>query len=552
MLGNAKEYISQLMAPGGMVLKLASILIAVIVFESVLLLVPGHLAINGHEVDVLHATEAAIRLSVGQAQHVDFLTPLGVLAFAPIALFLNFGFGIATANIAASILMACLFLPFLIWIGSRRFDDWLGIAFGIVTLIMVTAVVYGGDNPTVSMSMYYNRWGWAAVFIIAAILIIPNQSPVRMPRSEGAVIGLMLGYLLLLKATFFVALAPAVALIFLINRNWSGLIACLVAGFLVCALATVAFGGVEFWRSYLSDLLLVSSSEVRPRPGKEFAEVLALPNFFPGTMCLLAAIIGLRISGYNKAGLTLFLLAPGFAYVTYQNWGNDTKWLVPLGFACLLWSRSMDGKRVYGWDARTYFTVLGATSLALITPSIINMASSPIRNFVANNDEYVSMLHDPNHAGLIIERKRSYLADASVSIDGVTDPDPTQGENDEKMQERRLGDFEIPKCTLKTGYYGLMQIVADDLIDAGYGDTTFAFVDVANPLPLLAPLKRLQYASPWYYGGTRDTEEAEVLIVPKCPVSQPTFVAYLKALNASETKWELAETRAHVWIFKRR
>jgi len=68
----------------------------------------------------------------------------------------------------------------------------------------------------------------------------------------------------------------------------------------------------------------------------------------------------------------------------------------------------------------------------------------------------------------------------------------------------------------------------------------------------MAPLKRLDYATPWYYGGTREADQAEYLVVPKCPISHPTFKVYLDALNASETEWQMTDTREHVWIFSRR
>lgn len=538
------------MNAGRMDWKLLAILAVFLVVEAVLLLAPGRLAISGHEVDVLHATEAAMRLSMGQMQHVDFMTPLGILAFKPIAFFLDLGLGISTANIAGNILIGLCFLPFLIWVGIRRLGDGLAVWFGILSLVMITAVVYGGEQATVSMSMHYNRWGWAAAFVLSMLILLPEQGEVSRPRIDGIVIGAMLGFLLLLKVTFFMVLAPVVALVFLIDRDWQRLIATGLAGLVICLLATLLFGGIEFWQSYLSDLIAVSQTESRPRPGKEFTEVLVLPSFFPGTFCLLAAIVGLRSSGFQRDGLVLFLLAPAFIYITYQNWGNDTKWLVPLSFACFVWSRRMAGARVYGWDGGTYFLALGFISISIIIPSFVNMTTSPIRNLAASSEGYIPVMLDPKHAGLVIERKRSYMPEAMVAIEGVRDEaaDP----DDEMTEVLQLGAFVIPKCTLKTGYYGLMAKMADDLVEAGFGEKSFALVDVANPLALMAPLKRLDYATPWYYGGTREADQAEYLVVPKCPISHPTFKVYLDALNASETEWQMTDTREHVWIFSRR
>jgi len=535
------------MASGQMSWKVLLILVAVLVVEAIVLLWPGHLAISGHEVDVLHATEAAMRLSMGQAQHIDFMTPLGILAFKPISVFLDFGLGISAANMAGNLLIGALMIPGLCWVAARRLGPSMGLWFGVLTIIMVTAVVYGGDQATVSMSMYYNRWGWAAVFILAVLLLLPELGEVSRPRVDGVVIGALLAFLLLLKVTYFLVLAPAVAVVYFIDRDWQRLMSAVLTGLALCLVATFFLGGIGFWQHYFLDLLFVSGTEARPRPGSEFTETLALPSFFPGTICLLAAIVGLRTAGFSRAGLVLFLLAPGFVYITYQNWGNDTKWLLPLGFACFAWSRQMGETRVYGWEGRTYFLVLGFISLAIIAPSFVNMTSSPIRNAVVSGEDYVSIMRDPRHAGLIIERNRSFVAEATVGIESVRDPSPASDQDSEDTL--RLGDFDIPKCTLKTGYYGLMKHMADDLIAAGYGDRALALVDVANPLPLISQINRLDYASPWYYGGTRDARGAEFLVVPKCPISQPTFKAYLNALNAGETRWVLEETQPHVWIF---
>ena len=530
--------------------KLPLILAAVLLVEAIILLLPGHLAITGHEVDVLHATEAAMRLSMGQMQHVDFMTPLGILAFKPISAFLDFGFDIATANVAANILTGLLFLPLLVWVGARRLGGDLAIWFGILTLIMLTAVVYGGDQATVSMSMYYNRWGWAAAFVIALLILLPELGQASRPRIDGAILGVLLGYLLLLKITFFMVLAPVVALVLIIDRDWQRLAACALAGLGVAILATLVFGGIDFWRHYLADLVFVSGTESRPRPGKQFTEVLSLPKFFPGTICLLAAIVGLRTSGFTRSGLVLFLLAPAFVYITYQNWGNDTKWLLPLSFACFVWSREIGDKKIYGWSGQIYFLVIAFTSLAIIAPSYVNMTTSTLRNLMSADKDYISVLMDERHSGLVIERKRSFAAEAMVVMPDVVDDNPAS--EDDLPQMLHLGEFEIPQCTLKSGYYGLMVQIADDLIAAGLDQKDLAFIDVANPLPLIAPIKRLEYASPWYYGGTRDADGAAYLVVPKCPISQPTFRAYLDALNDGETMWQLSDTREHVWIFTRR
>lgn len=525
-------------------------LLALFLLLAVVLLVPGHIAITGHEVDVLHGAEAALRLADGQFQHIDFITPLGVLAFNPIAMFIKFGFGISTAYMAATLLIALCFLPFLIWIGTNRFSGVSGLIFGSLTLIMVTAIVYGGDQATVSMSMYYNRWGWAAVFVIIPLIMLPPQKSAN-ARLDGIILGLMLGYLLLLKATFFVMMAGFVTLACLIDRAWLRLGMTVATGFAICLLATLLFGGLAFWKSYFLDLLFVFGSDVRPNPSASFTDTLATPGFFPASICMLASIIGLRAAGHSREGLLLLLLAPALAYITYQNWGNDTKWLLPLGFMALLWRQDLAGKDVYGVEGSTYFLVVGSICLALITPSFMNMGMSPFRNAIIDRNDYTPVMRDPKHSGLIIERVRSFAADVQMPVSEIVDPQPVDEEDRDLNEGLALGEFPITACTLKTGYFGMMELIADDLFEAGYGDKLIAYVDVANPLPMMTSMPRLAYGSPWYYGGTRDAAGAEFLVVPKCPISEKTRRAYIQTLNEAEKKWEFLEEQRQVWIFKR-
>ena len=275
--------------------RVALVIVAVLVAEAVLLLVPMRLAINGHEVDALHAVSAAIRLAGGEVQHIDFLTPLGVLTFQPVALFLRAGFGPGLSFLLAHLLVAVLMAPALWYVASSRLQMVSGPVFAAITLIMVTALVYGGDQSTVSVSMFYNRWAWAITFLVVTIVMLPAQ--VKRPRADGVVLGLGLGVLALLKATYFVALAPVVAVWMLMNRDWIAGSVAGAAGLAVAVLATLAFGGIDFWAAYVADMRAVAASDVRPAPGEGLGDLLAAPEFFAGTACLLAGIVGLRRGG---------------------------------------------------------------------------------------------------------------------------------------------------------------------------------------------------------------------------------------------------------------
>ena len=79
-----------------------------------------------------------------------------------------------------------------------------------------------------------------------------------------------------------------------------------------------------------------------------------------------------------------------------------------------------------------------------------------------------------------------------------------------------------------------------------------AFVDVNNPLPLIGGFSQIAVEPPWYYGGSRAARAADVLVVPKCPVSKVTFNAYIADLNAAGLSWDLVEDTRHYRLFRPR
>lgn len=523
---------------------IVGILVAVLLVQAGLLLGAGHLAVNGHEVDVLHATQAAMRLVAGQAQHIDFVSPLGILSFAPVAMFVSAGFDISTAFLASNLLVALLLLPVLIWVILTRLRGLVGVLFGVVVLIMVNAVVYGGDQATVSMSMYYNRWAWAAVFLIVPLMILPSLDADR-PLIDGAIIGGLLGVLALAKMTFFITLAPVVLIVLLIGRRFPALIACGVAGGLVGVIATIWLG-FGHWTAYLNDMAFVAASTVRPQPGLDIADILAAPAFLPGSICLLVTVIGLRKCGLEVAGLVLLLLMPAFVYITFQNWGNDPKWLILLGFLAWAWRDLSEGE-ILGGSSQVFMTAVAVACFAITGPTLINMSMSPLRNFFATPSDYIRVMDAPEHAGLMIERDRSFSASGLRPIQAIRDP-----EGDEAEELLRLGGFELPGCELQSGYFGAVSAIARDLKAGGYAEARLAFVDVTNPLALVGGFPMTPSGSPWYYGGTREADVADFVVVPKCPISDVTFSAYIEDLNGSEAAWSLVEEMDHAWVFTQR
>lgn len=525
-------------------LRIAFILVLILTVEAIVLLLPGHLAIDAHEVDVLHAVNAAMRLLAGERQHIDFLTPLGPMAFQPVAWLIEAGTGIARAFLTVNVIVAAVLIMPVIRIATSRLTPRVGVTFGAVVIILSTALVYGGDQANVSVSMSYNRWAWAVSLVVLMLALMPPS--VKHPLLDGAFIGLGLGYLALLKMTFFVAFGPVVALALILRGDLKGLVAAGLSGICVALTALAVFGGPAFVVGYSSDLMFVLSAEVRPRPGIAWHSLLAAPAYLPGVLCHLALVVVLRKTGASTEGLLLLALLPAFAFVTYQNWGNDPKWLIFLGFFALAMTKPAAVQTVFGYRAHSVLAGLAIASFALIAPVLTNMATSPLRNVTALSGDYLPMLADPAHASLLIKKERSIDPSGEVKLAGI--PGFAPAPETASRRPFTLGGEDIPRCAMTRGYFGKMAEISARLVELGHSNQRILFADVTNPLSLVGPFKSVPTEAPWFYGDVPDKAAFDALVAPTCGTSTVTFGAYIKALNGLG-QWKAITRDPHFVLF---
>jgi len=205
----------------------------------------------------------------GQWPHLDFMTPIGVLAIWPIAMFVKAGLGFGHAIFAAQVAVALVLLaPAWRAAGSRFSGKW-ALLYGGYVMVLCLALVHGQEERSVSISMHYNRWAWALAYIAIPLAVL---KPIGRPRPwlDGALIGLAMAATVLIKVTYFVAFVPAILIALLARRQGRMTLAALLAGLLVAAGVTLALG-LGFWQAYMNDLLEVSRSSIRagPRPASE-------------------------------------------------------------------------------------------------------------------------------------------------------------------------------------------------------------------------------------------------------------------------------------------
>ena len=342
--------------------------VAVIVALCGAALIKGGFYIGKHEGDTFHLLQIVLRLADGQMPHLDFMTPIGIMAFAPITIFVKMGYGIGMSILLGQALVAIAFLPAVWWVAYSRMRGALPYFFGLVIFILVVALVHGESQPSVSISMHYNRWAWAAAFIAICAAVIPAKEPVR-PIADGVIIGLAMAFLLLTKVTYFAAFAIPVLVAMLANKSYRAIPAVLVSGLAAMAAMTWLMG-TGFWLAYLGDLLTVAGSEARPHPGEPFGAVVGLPAYIGASFVLIVGVMLLRQAGQATGGLILLLLTPGFFYVTFQNFANDPQWLLLLGVLLLAFLPAAGIRNGFGWDMRNAVKICALAALSMAAPSL--------------------------------------------------------------------------------------------------------------------------------------------------------------------------------------
>ncbi len=496
---------------------------------SAVLLAKGGLYIAKHEGDTIHLIDMVIRQSQGAWPHLDYMTPIGWLATAPIALFVGHGWGIGMAYLAAQVLFAAALIPAIWWVGVSRLQTGWAMVFGAVCIWLCLAMVHGEAQPSLSISMHYNRWAWAQAFLAIAIVFLPSVGR-RSQVADGLVLGLTVAGLALIKVTYVAAFFPVILLALLMHRQWRALLVALATGLAIVAAMTLA-AGAGFWAAYLGDLFAVTGSETRAQPGHSLYGVIAAPAYLGGSFAALAAVVLLRQAGRDREGALLLLLVPGFFYVTYQNYGNDPQWLYLLGILLFALRPAPGVTNTAGWDMRQALTLAGCAVFMLGLPSALNLAFSPFRHFNAPAAAHLPLFPRSAEHGdihVLIERNRDPAGNirlpalaSAVAVADADGPQPTV-----------LKGEELPLCRLSGGTVTVFDGIARDLEAAGFAGKAIFGADLLTSYWLFGDFQRLEGAAPWRYGGLPGIEGASHLLVPLCPMDGRARRSVLEALEA--------------------
>lgn len=530
--------------------RLAIVLCLAAVVEAVLLLWPGGLAVNQHHGDTLHVAQILLRMADSQVPHLDFMTPIGVFSFIPSYLFLDYGVG--TAIVAGQVLVMFLVLPMIWWAAASRMRGIFAVAYALLAVIVASAMVHGGVKPFSSISMYYNRWAWAVSFAVIALALLPPKH-LRSQLGDGLVIGLGMSFLAMAKATFFVALLPAVAVAIILRGQWRVAGLAVLCGVVVAGLVTLWSGDPAFLLAYVNDIRAVSEGGVRAYPGESFSSTLGGPAFIVGNAALVGGVIFLRQAERTTEGVILLLLAPAFAFITFQNWGNEQLWLVPLGLLLLALRSDSLRQNALGWNVNS---ALGATALVALTlgaPVIYNMSGSTWRYARLDRTGFTPVLALAGQDDLFMKTATIMESRATTYI-----PPAREDQTEAVMKARArkpdvLNGEEIPFCGLERGLVGLLQGWAQDLDEQGITPGKSVFIaDTASALWLFGQSTPVAHGAPWYYGGDQGLSGADFLLVPFCPVTPTARKIILKGLQEPGAPVFTEVTRTPHYILLRR
>lgn len=522
---------------------LGAFLLAVVVLLAGVTLAKDGLYIAKHEGDTLHLTQMVLRMAGGDWPHLDFQTPIGVLAMMPIALFVKLGWGIGHAFILSQVLVAVIALPAIWWVAHSRFTPLWGAVFGGFALVLILALVHGETEFSVSVSMHYNRWAWALAFLAIALAMLPARGS-SSAVADGLVIGLALAAMVLIKVTYAVAFLPPILIALVVARAWRTIWVAALAGLALAAVVTLSVGTPMFWLAYLRDLATVAGSDVRPQPGLGWSAILSAPAFLGGNLVLILSVILLRQAGHMREGLVLLLLVPGFVYVTYQNYGNDPQWIGLVGLMLVMLEPSREVRNAMGWNVTRGIGLAAVACFAFAAPSALNLIYSPFRHIKNDVTEFTPIIPGSGvHEDLQTFALRVQRVSGRIALDG---PDsPYAAYTDPEAREDARAEFRgevLPDCSLDMGMVSWFRAISDDLKASGLAHGKSAFVaDLLSSFWLYGAFVPLEHGAPWYYGGLPGFDSADYVLVPLCPMSQKVRKQALEAIE--EKGAELEELR---------
>lgn len=245
--------------------------------------------------DIFIPLEGVIHLQHGQLPHVDFGTPVGVLYYviqylptlvAPLS---------ARTVIWSNAIVAVVAFAVAAYAARDRLPAWLAASVSLyVGLVALSTRQLGEKLTFVTNNASYNRWSWALIAVLALLVALPHPRALRRTATvDGAIVGVLLAALFLIKITYFVAAFGLFALALVTVRRAAplrfGAVALLVLGVVLLAVQ-LSTGLIGAYLAEMRATVAVQPSKLRPG----FAYALGVAFAPGGLVVVLLALLAPR------------------------------------------------------------------------------------------------------------------------------------------------------------------------------------------------------------------------------------------------------------------
>jgi hypothetical protein len=339
-----------------------------------LLVLPGQTVVSVYVNDLFIFLDGAHRIASGQVPNRDFHTALGPLVYYLPALGYRLTGSLGLAMPAAMALFVALLAPPMAWILGSRVRPILAVPFAAFLLLIVAVPINLGEAiSALSFAMFYNRVGWAALALLA-IMVLDPERPIRGRVALDALSATLLVALLVYSKVSYGAVAVAALGLFLVypaHRLWAALALAMLA--VTALLVELAWGGTA---AHVADLRTAGGVSGGLRGGFVDIADAVMRNF--ADYVLLTLVVGLSLWRAPRWRDVLFygFCAGAGAVIMIQNsqaWG-----IITLHAAALVAAERLMRGAGPAFEERPWAPGAGAPVfiLALVLPTIVHCGAA--------------------------------------------------------------------------------------------------------------------------------------------------------------------------------
>ncbi len=479
------------------------------------LLSPARLLSREMSWDLLFNLSGAWHLRYGHVAHVDFHDPVGELNFYLTAL----GFSIAGPTPHAFLVGVTIITSFLFTIAVivawRRLPLLPAAIFVVFVCFIALRPANIGDLPTAySFAMSYNRYGWAAISILALLLFVPPRMGRGGDWMDAIAAGLLLIAIYYLKVTYFAVGFGAVCFALLISPHIRGhwQIWATVVG--VTALNAVA----PYNHAYLADVLgAVQAGGVRDSLGNHLMNFFAYADSYAAYIVALVVAAWMWWSGRAPVQLplaTAFLLAAGTFLLTQNAQPHGMPLAIVIAF---LFVDQLRQQR----SSPLLLAALLVFPLLSIGTSALSLAAYHLKT---GCEQCLLVVDGTNLRGLAVPTERQGLLAAFAA-----------GETKEPL----LNQARVVQPRYELSQYEYIETIMEAaalLASPRYRPGGVAVLDQVNPLPFMLGWRPARGETLWS-GAGMPMQSPEALFADVDHVLIPKFSSYSPGTAAARIKY---------------